>query len=84
MEGLNLSPVGQVRCHNFGTTNFNSTGISTVPGGTVQTKIFNTNQTGLDTNSNLFRNVHWSLRFSCTAARYRSEILGVRTTVPPF
>ena len=42
--------------------------ISTVPGGTVQTKIFSTNQKRLGTNSNLLRNARWNLRFFCTGA----------------
>jgi len=42
--------------------------ISTVPGGTVQTKTFGTNQKKLDTNSNLLRNARWNLRLSSTGA----------------
>jgi len=45
-----LSPFGRIRqvqhttsCHNFGTINLNSIGISTVPGSTVLTKMFSTN-----------------------------------------
>jgi len=69
----NLSPFGRIQqvqnttsCHIFGTINLNSIGISTVLGGTVQTKIFSTNQKGLGTNSDLLRNARWNLCFSCT------------------
>ena len=53
-------------CHNFGSTNLNSIRISTVPGGTVQTKMFSTNQKGPGTNSSLLRNARLNLHISCT------------------
>ena len=38
----------------------------TVPGGTVQTKIFSTKQKGLGTDSNFLLKARWNLNFSCT------------------
>jgi len=67
----NLSPFGKIRqvqnttsCQKLGTINMNLIRISTVPGGTVQTKIFSTNQKRLGTNSDLLRNARWNLHFS--------------------
>jgi len=72
-----LSACGKIRqaqsttsCHHFGIINLNSIGISTAPGGTVQTKMFSTNKKGLGENSNLMRNARWSLRFSCTVYKH--------------
>ena len=53
-------------CLNCGEINLNSIGMSTVPGGTVQTKILSTNQKGLGTNSDLLQNARWNIHFSCT------------------
>jgi len=68
-----FSPFGRIQqvqnttsSYNFGTTNINSVRISTVPGGTVQPKIFSTNKKGLGTDSNLLLNARWNLHFSCT------------------
>jgi len=51
-ESFREKPTGSetTSCQNFGTTNMNLIRISTVPGGTVQTKIFSTNQKRLGTN----------------------------------
>jgi len=73
MFSPNLSPSGRIRqvqnttsCPKFGTINTNIIRISTVPGGTVQTKIFSTNQKRFGIRSNFLRNARWNLRFSCT------------------
>jgi len=80
----NLSPFGRIRqvqnttsCRKFGTINMNLLRISTVLGGTVQTKIFSTNQKRLGTNSNLLRNARWNLRFSCTVPLWHSEMCDI-------
>ena len=54
----------------FGTINSKSIGISMVLEGTVQTKIFSTNQKRLCTNSNLLRNARRNIHFSCTVYVY--------------
>ena len=46
-----------------------------VPGGTVQTKVFSTNQKGLGTNSNLLRNARWNLHFSCMLTTGNKPVL---------
>jgi len=43
--------------HNFSTINADLIVISTVPGGTVQAKIFSTNKKGLGTDSNVLQNM---------------------------
>ena len=54
----------------FGAINSKSIGISMVLEGTVQTKIFSTNQKRLCTNSNLLRNARRNIHFSCTVYVY--------------
>jgi len=57
-------------CHNFSTINSDLIVISTVPGGTVQAKIFSTNKKGFGTDSNVLHNtlVGPFIFFYCTGS----------------